>query len=146
MKKNKIVIRIFLIFIFCGLIIYFWEDPNEDLGDGYYYLPKYEAMDVGYPHSIIYKSFNKNVFNDIIIEGDVLHAIANKDFILAVQRLETEAIGYAEFLRKNKLDNKNLNYFIIVKSSDSVYGPYVKDKYLQKCKELGVPETLKLKW
>ena len=47
---------------------------ERDLGEGYYFLPKYESVDIGYPNeeAIIYQSKEENQFNNIKINGDVL--------------------------------------------------------------------------
>ena len=58
MKKKVILISVFLMYS-C------YDDQN--LGNNYFYLPMYEAYDIGYEGSIIYKSHKKLLFSDIII-------------------------------------------------------------------------------
>jgi hypothetical protein len=129
--KNKIItITISLLLI----ILFFGGDDGQDLGNDYYYLPDYEAIDMGFPGgAIIYKSKQKYVFNDIKVYKNVVNANSNNDFVLAIQKLDDFSI-----------EKDSLQYYIIVKKTDLVHGPYNKKKYSQKREELGVPEKLKL--
>jgi hypothetical protein len=59
MKKWIAVICTLVIFVFAFFVQNQIKD-NEDLGDGYYYLPPYEALDIGFPEgAVIYKSSQK---------------------------------------------------------------------------------------
>jgi hypothetical protein len=141
MKKWIIVIGIALLLI--GILFFVTGDDEQILGDNYFYLPEYEAVDVGYPGgAIIYKSPQKNLFREIKIHNKVLSVAHNRDFILAIQQPMDSLLTKKE--SSNVSDNKVLNYFIIVKKSDSIYGPLSKPEYLQKRKELNIPEDLKL--
>lgn len=116
MKKYIITNSLILLVI---LVTFFLKLKNdESLGDSYYYLPKHEAIDIGFPEgAIIYKSSQKYVFNDIKISKEVVEVNFNENFILAVQ------------LTKNyTFKEKVLNYYIIEKKTDIVYGPFTKEK------------------
>ena len=64
------------------------ENDNQELGDNYYFLHDYEAVDIGFPDgAVIYKATQKNVFNNIKIHGNVVGANSNNDFIIAIQKL-----------------------------------------------------------
>ena len=137
-KMKKWIIAI-CILITTGIVfsIIKTEKDGETLGDNYYYLSPYEAMDVGFPEgAIIYKSSQKNLFSDIKIHGDVITIKYDKDFIIAVQQKKSNT---------ELVKDKMLYYFIIEKKSDSVTGPLSKLVYLQKREELKVPKELKLK-
>ena len=113
----------------------FWSD--EELGNGYYYLPDYEAVDIGYCEgSTIYKSIKKNYYQTILIQGGILEVSKNRDFILVGQN-------------KQQIDLKHKTdvyyYWIIIKDNSEVFGPLTFDEYMIKKKEMGVPECLKLK-
>jgi hypothetical protein len=83
---------------------------NSDLGDSYYYLDSYEAVDVGFPDgAVIYKSSTKNLYQEIKITKQVVQVSHNDRFILVKQ-----------LTNKDRLDT---NYFIIHKKYDIVYGP-----------------------
>ena len=85
-----------------------WSDAY--LGNNYYYLNKFEAIDIGYPNgAIIYKSQQENVFQNVIVHGNVVNVNFNEQFILAKQSP-----------LKNPTDTV---YFIILKKLDKVYGP-----------------------
>lgn len=130
-----------LIFILIiGIIIFILCKSNEqNLGDDYFYLPKYEAIDIGYKGGgIVYKSKEKYFFHDIKISGNVAEAKANKDFIIALQNKDT---SYIKSLNYGTM-NSNL-YFIIRKKSEEIYEPYNKEEYLLKREELKVPKSLK---
>jgi len=137
MKK---LISIFLIFsISAGAFIYFYPD-HDYLGDDYYYLPPYEAIDVGFPGgAIIYRSPQKYSFNKIILQGEVIDIKHNEDFIIAVQQKEATS-DLAE--HKNGPGRKKLGYFIIDKKKEILFGPFTKSEFLQKCNEQGVPQDL----
>jgi hypothetical protein len=141
MKKWIITIVIILLLVVVYLI---WGRVNEqDLGDNYYYLPKYEAVDIGYPDgAIIYKSEQRNVFSDVKIQRTVISVNKNKDFIIAIQQDDSVNI---KSIQSNVLDSIHLYYFIIVKQTDMVYGPFSKIEYLKKREELKIPHNLKLK-
>jgi hypothetical protein len=101
--------RTFTLTLLAVLIFTSCED-NADLGDSYYYLDPYYAMDVGYPDgAIIYKSSRKLSFENIIISKEVVEATHNDKFIFAKQLSDT-----------NKIDT---SYYIIDKLSDKVFGP-----------------------
>ena len=136
MKKWIIVI---CVLITIGIVFFITktEKDTETLGDNYYYLSPYEAIDVGFPEgAIIYKSSQKNLFSDIKIQGEVISINYDKDFIVAVQQKKSRA---------ELVKDKMLYYFIIEKKIDKVIGPLSKQEYLKKREELGVPRELKLK-
>ena len=136
MKKWIIVI---CVLITIGIVFFITktEKDTETLGDNYYYLSPYEAIDVGFPEgAIIYKSSQKNLFSDIKIQGEVISINYDKDFIVAVKQKKSSA---------ELVKDKMLYYFIIEKKLDNVIGPLSKQEYLKKREELGVPRELKLK-
>jgi len=136
------MIAIFVILL-SGVLFFIWGVDEQNLGDNYYYLPKYEAVDIGYPGgAIIYKSAQKNIFSDIKIHGNVISVDNNKDFIIAIQNADSSNI---EKTNSSIAEKNSLNYFIIVKKSNLIYGPFNKEEYLQKRDELRVPKELKLK-
>lgn len=134
---KKWIIAIIVLLIVCGVLFLITRTDEQTLGENYYYLPEYEAYDVGYPEGgIIYKSSERYLFSNIIIHGNVIRMNDNKGFIIAMQ-LKNDS---------TKIDkNELLHYFIIEKKSDLIYGPYKKEEYLQKREELGVPKELQLK-
>lgn len=132
MKKTIVLILVLVL----SIILFFTLGIDEqDLGDNYYYLPKYDAIDVGYPGgAIIYKSQQKYLYSDIKIKEEVINVNNDGNFILAIQKSDSSSFGKG-----------SLGYFIIVKNTDLVYGPYDKKSYMQKRKELSVPKKLILK-
>ncbi len=88
---------------------------NRDLGDGYYFLPKYESVDVGYPNgeAIIYKSNQEYIFSEVKIRGDVVNVKSDTEFIIAKRDPQISR------------DNNTglIEYYIIIKKNDSVIGP-----------------------
>ena len=113
MKKWIIVI---CVLITIGIVFFITktEKDTETLGDNYYYLSPYEAIDVGFPEgAIIYKSSQKNLFSDIKIQGEVISINYDKDFIVAVQQKKSSAE-----LGKDKM----MYYFNIEKKKENVIG------------------------
>lgn len=140
MKKWIIIIIVILLF---GILFFIWQIDEQDLGKDYYYLPKYKAIDIGYPGgAVIYKSAQKNVFNNVKVQGDIISINKNKEFIIAIQNIDSVNINKVKL---NALDSNYLHYFIIVKKTDSVYGPFNYVEFLKKRKELKIPEELMFK-
>lgn len=141
MKKWIITLVIILLLV---VLYFFCRRTNEqELGDNYYYLPEYEAVDIGYADgAIIYKSSQRNVFSDVKIHRNVISVNNNKDFIIAIQQ---DNIICNKRIRSDVLDSNHLHYFIISKQTDMVYGPFSKTEYLKKRKDLKIPHYLKLK-
>ncbi len=113
MGKGKIKLTAVIILF---LLLFFTSCYNDrKLGNGYYYLPKYESIDIGYPHSeaIIYKSNREYVFSDIVLDGDVLEVNFNSKFIIAKRD---------PLINSNKKVD-NIQYYIIEKKSDKIFGP-----------------------
>lgn len=132
MKKWILTI---IIFVFVLIIFMFWGNDEQDLGDNYYFLPEYEAIDIGFPDGpIIYKAQQKFIFNDIKLRGNLVSVNSNSDFIIAAQKTDSLFVV-----------NDSLLYYIIVKKSDSTYGPYNRNGYMQKRDELCIPSKLVLK-
>jgi len=104
-------------------------------------LPSYEAVDVGYPGGpVVYKSAQKHLFSLIRIDGDLKGVNANRRFILAVRHPPAaSAAGQGVPLKQ-----PGLQYFILVKASDAVYGPYTAVEYAQQRKLWGVPQDLQV--
>lgn len=120
------------------ILLFFSSCFSEaDLGDGYYYLSYGNAIDNGYNEgSTIYKSPQKLCFQTVLIQGGILEVNKSKDYILVGQNKQ----------QKDSNEKTKVFYFwIINKQSSGVYGPFVSDEYENKKKELGVPESLKLK-
>jgi hypothetical protein len=138
-----------LIAIFVGLITSCHDDAN--LGHNYYYLSKYDAMNMGMPlGAIVYKSDNKNSFNNIMIYGDVLKCISNEEYALALQKpnkksfyteIRGKLVFWSEYYLKTRKDSsvilpsysntqiktnvelKDVNYFLEVSDAtlDSLF-------------------------
>ena len=132
MKNWSIAIGILIV---VGIVFTMTLVKNDwDLGNNYYYLPPYEAVDIGNPEgSMIYKSYQREVFSEIKIYGEVTVVNHDENFIIAIQRKSDKA---------ENTNNKILSYFIINKKTDAIYGPLSERNYIQKRKELGVPKAL----
>ena len=131
---KKLIITILIIVFFTIIVFVFKGSDDQDLGDNYYFLPEYEAVDIGFPDgSSIYRASHKYIFNDIKIQGNVVDARSNAEFIVVSQRKDS-----------SNIENDSLQYYIIVKKTDSIYGPYNTVGYLRKRKELEVPKELRL--
>lgn len=113
--------------LICMLSSCKWSEAN--LGDNYYYLNKYEAIDIGYPNgAIIYKSQQEDVFQNVMVPGNVVNVNFNDQYIIAKQsplKYPTDTV-----------------YFIILKNVDKVYGPLKADSFANMKKVLKI--TLKL--
>lgn len=136
---KKIIICILIVSILI-LLYFIWNKSEQELGDSYYFLPKYEAIDIGYPGgAIVYKSSHKYVFSDIKITKDVICAKSNGDYIIAIQQTKSHNRDRAQ---TDSMIDDSLKYYIINKKLDKVYGPYSKDEYLEKRVALKIPKKL----
>ncbi|AXP81612.1 hypothetical protein CJ739_2539 [Mariniflexile rhizosphaerae] len=122
MKKASVYI--FILSIIC------FSCSERELGNSYYFLPKDEAIDVGYPEgeAIVYKSNKEYVFSNIRIRGDVLEVHADSKFIIAKR----------DPLISWETNTGVLEYFIILKKNDSLIGPLTSEKFGLKAEKLGV--------
>jgi len=97
---------------------------NAYLGDNYFYLDKYEAVDVGYPGgAIIYKSTERYLYSDVKIKGNVIDVKFNDKFIVAKQK---------------PIDQEIINYYIIDKTNDHIYGSNSADSTKKLLKKLKI--------
>lgn len=88
---KKIILFFTLIGIIIGLGYHYCDNDNQVLGHDYYYLPDYEALDMGYVGGgILYKSGIKNSFENVIIPANVVKVKANKRYIIAIQKPDRE--------------------------------------------------------
>lgn len=138
--------------LLCIFLITLFGCSEQKLGDGYFYLPDYEAMDVGYPYgSIVYKSNQKNVYRDILIHADVISCTVKGHYILVVQKpnkaLRKKEIMDIVSLRNNNYSERNksivadslinsyeefrnpINYYVIEKQSGVLGGPFTKSEF-----------------
>ena len=75
------------IVVLLTLITLFSCNDGSDLGNKYYFLPDYEALDIGYSYgSLVYKSDNKNHFNNILIYSEIERINHNDEYILVIQK------------------------------------------------------------
>lgn len=143
MKKNFSISAFFFLLITSGCK----NLPN--LGNGYKL--DYDGM---------YDLQIEDSINNVIVDGHILDYSFDSIFIIAAQRPRDSVPGIKSMtLRKyDKAFKKSTfrQYWIIDKTKKSifdektktrsnVYGPYKKEVYLAKKKELGVPDNLKLK-
>lgn len=137
--------------LYVFLILFLSSCDNTNLGNGYYYLPPDEALDIGYPYgSIIYKSNLKNVFKKIIVPANVVKCDFDADHVFIIQKLDKQLMRKylhdelryhssdsifrnASFL--NRLFKNDTNYFIIDKSNNFIDGPMDKNEFDTKRKQ-----------
>lgn len=83
MKKAIIMVGGVLL---TGISLFGWGTSEQLLGEEYFYLPQYEAVDVGYPGgTTIYKSDHQNVFTTVLVQGGVVEVQKDNHFILAAR-------------------------------------------------------------
>ena len=140
MKKVPIVVGGVLL---TGLILSGCGASEQELGDGYYYLPHYEAVDVGYSGgATIYQSNQRYVFNTVLVQGGVVEVQKDNHFIIAARNTKWEPRTGESVA--GAAAKELLQYYIIVKTTGTVYGPLDKEAYARKREAIGVPEGLEL--
>jgi len=145
MKKTVVAVSISLILIYCVKV-------NPDLGGGYKIL--YSG---GGPFFII-----TNPQNSVIVNEHVLDFVFDSIYIIAAQRpfdsvpeCVEEGYIYTDCRRAVLKTSTFRQYWIIDKTKESVFiseekkhsnvfGPFNKEQYLLKRKELNIPESLVL--
>ena len=89
---------------------------------------------------MVYKSAQEHLFSHIRIDDDLKRVNANRRFILAVRHPPAaSAAGKGVPLKQQRLQ-----YFILVKASDAIYGPYTAVDYAQQRTILRVPQDLQV--
>ncbi|MFZ4414769.1 MAG: hypothetical protein ACOYOV_16915 [Bacteroidales bacterium] len=113
--------------------------------------------DLGNRYKLGFGSFNDlilmNYKNTIIIDGLIVNYSFDSIFFIAKQKPR-------DFILKDTYDDPSMNiikrdkifeastffqYWIINKTTDSIFGPMTKEKYLKKFEELKIPKELILK-
>lgn len=143
MNKKRAIVPIIVLVVFSALIMLFvFVSTSEikNLGENFYYMSKWVAIDVGNPYgSMIYKSEMRNAYSqdDIIVNQGILQVVSDEFFILYVQN-------------KNKNDSEKDNnpYYwgIIQKETAELLGPFNYQDYCITKNKLGVPNKLRLKY
>ena len=119
-----------LLSISCSVI----GSDEQDLGDNYYYLPEYEAIDVGFTDGpIIYKSKEKYLFSDIKLRGNI-NKVEHDDSFILVSKISEDSLG----------QRRQLLYYIIIKATDSLSGPFDEEQYLERRNRFKIPKNLVL--
>lgn len=111
----------------------------KDLGHGYIY-----HEPAGLP--IIEKEYSEKGIPGWVFEyaySNEFVVVLVKDIQLSAEKKEKLIMcgDFYDFVSKNGFSK----YWIVDHANDSIYGPFKNEEYLQKRKELGVPEKLKLK-
>lgn len=124
--KKAIIILVLL--ILAVAVIYKYWDTDSDLGDNYYFIPEYEATDVGSPYgAVVYKSEVKNSYSveDIKISEKVIQAEARGNYIIAIQELKNDTVK---------------KYFVIDKRSDKIFNNLNKKEFENLCSKLNIKQ------
>lgn len=140
MKKNNA----YLIYTFCILQMYGCLGAvdsvvRKDLGHGYIY------------HEPSGLPFIEKEYSDKGIPGWIVEYAYNAEFIIAIEKDiqlsegERERLIMSGDFHEYLSQNGYSKYWIIAHANDSIFGPFKKEEYLKKRKELGVPQELKLK-
>lgn len=121
---TKSVLNILILLLIC------YSCSDRKLGNNYYFLPKYESIDVGYSESeaIVYKSNQEYIFSNIIIRGDVLEVSFNSNYIIAKR----------DPLISRDKNSGLIEYYIIDKKNDKLFGPLTKNDFDIKTVELNI--------
>ena len=99
---------------------------------------------MGYPGgAIIYKSTQKYHFDQVKIPGNVTKTNANEDFIIAERNNDISYQGHIKSVALNK--QILTSYYIIIKKTNCILGPFTQTEYLSKRKTLNIPNQLTLK-
>jgi len=155
MKKKYLfakVVLLILLFSGCDRIVCKYKNL-PDLGNGY----RFETLNC---KTLLIVNHN----NDVMVMGLILNYTFDSTFIIVSQRPwdsipnirtmkyseATEAFEKSTFrqywiINKKEKDVYSYDSISRLATYSNVYGPFKKEEYLKKRKELGVPDKLKLK-
>ena len=116
---------------------------EKNLGGGYYYLPDYEAIDVGYPYgSMIYKSKSEYHYEQILIVSDLVNVRQSGDFIVVKQipnlELYKKFVHDSDSLRGSITPNLFMNpanYYMIYQISNKMSEPLSRETLKFECQK-----------
>ncbi len=135
---NKIILKSILIVIIflCNSCV---ENPEKDLGKGYR-LGYNSRDDLG----LVGPRCN-------IAEGPLKKIEYNLEYIVLITKPRMKIYDMYNLKKydyyKSEIKFKQINYFeywIVDKRVDSIYGPFQKLEYLEKMKELNIPDSLRV--
>jgi hypothetical protein len=113
-------------------------ESEHNLGNGYYLLGS-EA------NTVISEEVQgkDGVYNDVIL-GKIVDYDFDKKFIIVFRNASEKAKSYFEDhpLWAQQKGKNPIQYWIIVKSKRTIYGPFDNPEFLIKRKELGIPDDL----
>jgi len=162
------VIKLFSvsIFVMCFISCFNAGDYYEELSGEYFFRHEGENIKEILSHlpnelsvkpKVLKYSFDKNFIvaiqnpslkehiNSIAFEIRNINSAYSKNTIRDIQKSKSIADSLIRHnLYYQRIFSRNLNYWIISHKDDSLFGPYSKEEYLIKRKELDVPNTLKL--
>jgi len=149
MKKFAFILTITILTIITGC----YKSKHPDLGDGYRFV-----SDGKYALEIV------NSENTVVIGPSIIEYAFDSIFVIVYQRPwdSIPNIRTMNYKGSNEAFEKSMfrQYWIINKKEKSeytldilsklarysnVYGPFKKEQFLSKCKELNVPDSLRLK-
>ena len=157
MKKSA-----FFLLVILSITFYSCEEDLIDLGGGY------KLGFTGHSRNAYNSSIIQPGRGGLLVEASVLDYAFDSIFIIAIQRpwsypipnwfelnyyekrKEMDKITFRQYWIINKAEEGKFIYIEDRKydsrsQSSNVYGPFQREEYLQKRKELGVPESLVLK-
>ena len=131
------------IYFWLVVVIIFNSCDEKKLGDNYFYLPDYEAQDIGFPYgSIIYQSQKQNSFSNILVYAEIVKVKQIDDFILVKQKPNIELykkyineITISNYSKIDSLFYNDVNYFIINKRITKVSKAYNIEDFKKECKK-----------
>lgn len=134
--------QVIFMLLFCGFLASCNKGQQylRDLGDGYYIeYGNNEGYDLMYPDSM--KHILSNVVNSL-----------SNDIFVTVRTEECQMNNLENDYKQdstNKVSKKKpmeiyKDYYIIYKKSGETMGPFQKPEYLEKMKELNIPDSLRV--
>ena len=138
---NDIMRNLIIIFFLSVLSV---SCKDNTIGTNYEleYTPKHEIC-------LVNKQKSGSGYDLITISGHILFYGHSKDYIIAIQKPADSIYNFKENLifneMKKKIFESSFNQFWILKvKNDSIFGPFQKEEYFKKRKEIGIPDNLKI--
>lgn len=128
---------LFIGFLFC---LSGCGEEEHSLGSGYYIIGSG-------PNTAVVKKDSRYTYDGVIL-GQIVKYSFDKDFIVVFRNASKEAevfFGSDDSLWIGQRGIDSLQYWIVEKEGNNVFGPLSKPEYSGKMRELSVPEKLRIK-
>ena len=101
--------------------------------------------------NLINKQKSENGYDVISISGHILFYGHSNEYIIVIQKPQDSIYNFKENLNHDQMmkkvfESNFIQFWILEVKKDQLLGPFQKSEYLEKRKELGIPDNLKINY